>query len=175
VAVPSQAAALKAWGSRQNLFRDGLAKSSEDKAAIAAALAKPGVVLRRPAGSNAPYSENPGLPRIADMPKKKAEKNPPALHAVKAPQPAKGPVAKPRAMKEPAAKPPDRTLLDAAEKALADLKREEQRALAALDRRKAALDEETHSARTDFRNRRAKYEQALIDARRAYQRLLSRR
>src|SRR5437764_10987336 len=70
VAAPSRAAALKAWGSRQNLFREGVASETKDAQAVTAALAKPGVVLRRPAGSNAPFSENPGLPQIPRAPKK---------------------------------------------------------------------------------------------------------
>src|SRR5689334_17462813 len=74
VAAPSRAAALKAWGSRQNLFRDGSASETKDVQAVTAALAKPGVVLRRPAGSNAPFSENPGLPRIPNLPKKQVPK-----------------------------------------------------------------------------------------------------
>src|SRR6266700_8410933 len=80
VAAPSRAAALKAWGSRQNLFREGVASETKDAQAVAAALAKPGEVLRRPVGSNAPFSENPGLPQIPKAPKKK----PPAKAPVKA-------------------------------------------------------------------------------------------
>src|ERR1700716_573455 len=74
VAAPSQAAALKAWGSRQNLFREGVASETKDPQAVTAALAKPGVVLRRPVGSNAAFSENPGLPQIPNAPKKKPAK-----------------------------------------------------------------------------------------------------
>jgi len=87
VAAPSQAAALKAWGSRRDLFREGFAKASDDPAAIEAASAKPGVVLRRAAGSKAPYSENPALPQIPNVPKppkptpKKAVKEPPVRAA----------------------------------------------------------------------------------------------
>ena len=51
VAAPSRAAALKAWGSRQNLFREGVASETKDPRAVTAALAKPGVVLR-PAGGD---------------------------------------------------------------------------------------------------------------------------
>jgi len=71
VAAPSQASALAAWGSRQNLFREGLARVSDDPDAIRAALAQPGVVLRRPAGSNVPYSLNPPLPKLATRKKTK--------------------------------------------------------------------------------------------------------
>src|SRR3569623_1181065 len=50
VAVPSQKAALEAWGTRQNLFAEGMARVETDPAAVKAALAHPGQVLRRPAG-----------------------------------------------------------------------------------------------------------------------------
>src|ERR1051325_950041 len=78
VAAPSRAAALKAWGSRQDLFRDGQAKPASDPDAIAAALAKPGLVLRRPVGSNVAFSENPGLPQVPKAAKKKAPEKKPA-------------------------------------------------------------------------------------------------
>lgn len=55
-------AALEAWGADSNLFHQGAAKQSDDPDVIAATLAKPGVVLKRPDGSKAPFSEHPGLP-----------------------------------------------------------------------------------------------------------------
>jgi len=174
VAVPSQAAALKAWGSRQNLFRDGLAKPADDPAAIAAATAKPGVVLRRPAGSNAPFSENPGLPQVPSAPKKpkpaaapKTSARPPQLRIASGkPKPEKKP---------PPLKPPDRSKLEAAERAVAKVKDDEQRALTALEKRKAALGEEDRQLRQDFRQRREKADTALAAARKAYSNALSRR
>jgi small-conductance mechanosensitive channel len=51
VAVSSRAKALAAWGVRQDLFKEGVAKETDDAALRAEALAEPGVVLRRPAGS----------------------------------------------------------------------------------------------------------------------------
>src|SRR5205085_10312942 len=41
VAAPSQAAALRAWGIRQNLFADGLARTTDEPQAVEAALATP--------------------------------------------------------------------------------------------------------------------------------------
>ncbi len=64
VAVPSQAAALGAWGIRQNLFAEGMAKVAVDKAVVAAALAKPGVVLKRPLGTTGAYAEEAPLPKV---------------------------------------------------------------------------------------------------------------
>ena len=49
VAAPSMKAALAAWGSKSNLFHHGFAKETEDAKVVAATMAKPGVVLRRPA------------------------------------------------------------------------------------------------------------------------------
>lgn len=51
VAAHSQAVALVAWGTRQNLFAEGRAKVTHDPDALAAALAHPEVPLRRAVGS----------------------------------------------------------------------------------------------------------------------------
>ena len=52
IAAPSMKAALDAWGAGSNLFHQGVAKESQDPAVVAATMAKPGVVLRRPVGSD---------------------------------------------------------------------------------------------------------------------------
>jgi len=51
VAASSRAKALAAWGIRQDVFKEGQARETSDKALVKAALAQPGEVLRRPAGS----------------------------------------------------------------------------------------------------------------------------
>lgn len=99
VAVPSQAAALRAWGTRQNLFKDGIARPTEDGKAVEAALARPGVVLRRALGTNDPFGLDPGVPKIPDLPRGR----------------------KRTAAKEPRPEPVDRTALDRAEADLARL------------------------------------------------------
>jgi colicin import membrane protein len=63
IAVPSMKAALKAWGSNLNLFHKGLAREADDPDVVAAALAKPGVVLQRPVGTNEPFVEHAHLPK----------------------------------------------------------------------------------------------------------------
>jgi hypothetical protein len=55
-------AALEAWGAESNLFHQGVAKESDDPNVIAAAMAKPGVVLKRPVGFNGPFGEHSDLP-----------------------------------------------------------------------------------------------------------------
>ncbi|UQR64839.1 cell envelope biogenesis protein TolA [Bradyrhizobium sp. C-145] len=62
IAAPSMKAALEAWGADSNLFHQGAAKESDDRDVIAAAMAKPGVVLRRPVGTDRPFSEHAELP-----------------------------------------------------------------------------------------------------------------
>jgi colicin import membrane protein len=62
IAAPSMKAALEAWGSKSNLFHQGLAKEVDDPQVIAATMAKPGVILRRPVGTNRPFKEHADLP-----------------------------------------------------------------------------------------------------------------
>jgi len=62
IAAPSMKAALEAWGSKSNLFHQGFANEVDDPALIAATLAKPGVILRRPVGSDGPFREQADLP-----------------------------------------------------------------------------------------------------------------
>ena len=62
IAAPSMKAALEAWGAGSNLFHQGIAKETDDPDVVAAAMSKPGVVLKRPAGSNGRFGEHSGLP-----------------------------------------------------------------------------------------------------------------
>ena len=71
IAASSMKAALQAWGADSNLFHQGAAKESHDPDVIAAAMAKPGVVLKRPVGSDGAFSEHAELPTdLACKPKK---------------------------------------------------------------------------------------------------------
>ena len=58
LAAPPMKAALEAWGASSNLFHQGFAKESDDSDVIEAAMAKPGIVLKRPVGSNKPFRED---------------------------------------------------------------------------------------------------------------------
>ncbi|ESY86456.1 hypothetical protein [Mesorhizobium sp. LNHC229A00] len=66
VAAPSMKAAAEAWGSDPDLFKRGFAKQSENPKVIEAAIAAPGVVLRRPVGSRENFTEKAALPRAPD-------------------------------------------------------------------------------------------------------------
>src|SRR4051794_5348224 len=63
IAAPSMKAALEAWGTKTNLFHQGVAKEVDDPDVIAATMRKPGVILRRPVGSNGPFKEHAELPK----------------------------------------------------------------------------------------------------------------
>ena len=65
IAAPSMKAALEAWGADSNLFHQGAAKESTDPEVIAATRAKPGMVLKRPVGSDGPFGEPPNSRRIS--------------------------------------------------------------------------------------------------------------
>src|SRR5712672_2707334 len=77
MAAPSMKAALEAWGADSNLFHQGAAKESHDPDVIAATMAKPGVVLRRPVGTDRPFSEHAELPTDigGDGPRKATRKS----------------------------------------------------------------------------------------------------
>jgi colicin import membrane protein len=62
IAAPSMKAALDAWGAGSNLFHQGIAKETNDPDVVAATMSKPGVVLKRPAGSGGRFAEHSDLP-----------------------------------------------------------------------------------------------------------------
>ena len=66
VAAPSMKAALETWGADSNLFHQGAAKQSEDPDVVAATMAKPGIVLKRPVGSSGRFKEDAELPTDLD-------------------------------------------------------------------------------------------------------------
>ncbi len=55
-------AALEAWGAGSNLFHQGVARETDDPDVVAATMSKPGVILRRPAGSSGRFAEHSNLP-----------------------------------------------------------------------------------------------------------------
>jgi hypothetical protein len=65
VAARSRKAALAFWDAPPSLFATGFAAVTDDPAAVAAAMAQPGVVLKRPYGSRGPFKQHPDLPRLA--------------------------------------------------------------------------------------------------------------
>ncbi|WP_128925429.1 cell envelope biogenesis protein TolA [Bradyrhizobium guangxiense] len=134
IAAPSMKAALEAWGASSNLFHQGAAKETDDPAIVAATMAKPGVVLRRPVGSDGPFTESAELPTdLADddatpKGKNKSKAKPKPKSTTRSPKrPAK------------AAKPPSgKTDDQAARKAAAAFAKEERRREAARAKEEAA-------------------------------------
>lgn len=152
VAAPSQAAALRAWGVNQNLFASGEATLTTDEAAVTAATAHPEVPLRRAVGSSEPFALEPtSLPSVPDAPKKVAAK--PA------------PKTKPAA---PAKPPPDRSKLDAAEKALAELDEARKREEADFRREAEELESRRMAAQGAYVDARKSATSKVVDARTAY-------
>ncbi len=148
VAAPSQAAALRAWGTHQNLFADGEARSTVDPADVEAALAHPNVPLRRPVGTNEPFGLDPGLPRLPNLPDGKK----PGITRSK-------PIAKPA---------PDRSALDAARASLAKLGEDQQREEDGFRARRAQLEDEERQAERRWRDARTKAETTVARERQAY-------
>ncbi|HEX2560985.1 hypothetical protein [Phenylobacterium sp.] len=78
VAASSKPKALAAWGVHQDLFKTGAARETDDPALVEAALARPGEVLRRPAGSR----ETLAKLKPAKAPRPKKGPSPAALKRV---------------------------------------------------------------------------------------------
>ena len=88
VASASRKAALEAWGASAHLFTQGFAAETNEPALVKAALARPGMVLRRQFGSQGEFrAERPAL-RLVEAPAK-AEPKAPAKSPVKKSEPAK--------------------------------------------------------------------------------------
>lgn len=66
IAAPSMKAALEVWGASSNLFHQGAAEETDDLEVVAATMSKPGVVLKRPAGSDGRFTEHADLPDLKD-------------------------------------------------------------------------------------------------------------
>jgi hypothetical protein len=90
IAAPSMKAALEAWGADSNLFHQGAAKESTDPDVIAATMTKPGVVLKRPVGSDGAFGEHAELPKnLGHDGRKKAAHKPSAKAKKSSAQPDK--------------------------------------------------------------------------------------
>lgn len=153
VAVPSRAAALRAWETRQDLFAFGQAHEIDDPKAVAAALAQPGVVLKRAVGSTEPFAvEATSLPKVPDAPKR------PASMAI--PKPAAPPKAK--------APPADRTALTRAETALGEVDTARKGEEAECRRQEEVLDAARSAAQSAYVARRKAATAAVVEARSAY-------
>jgi hypothetical protein len=152
VAAPSRAAALRAWGSRQDLFANGQAKVTTDESAVAAATACPQTPLRRAVGSTDSYRLEPtNLPKVPDAPKKTPSKQ----------------AAKPKAA-SPGKPPPDRSRLAAAEKAVRALDEQRKREEADLRREEEDLEMRRQAAQKAYVEDRKAAMARVADARAAY-------
>ena len=87
VASRSRKAALEAWGASAHLFSQGFAAQTDEPALVKAALARPGVVLRRQFGSQNEFKAGPPALRLIGSPPK-AEPKVAAKASAKKPGPA---------------------------------------------------------------------------------------
>ena len=157
VAAASQAAALRAWGTHQNLFAGGEARVIDDPQAVKAALECPEVPLRRIIGTDNPFELNPrGLPKVPDAAKKWADTIDEKRPAAPSPAPKK-----PR-------KRADRGVLDKAEAVLRRVDDERKLEEAGLRTRQAQLDIERMNAQSRYIERRKAATAAVVTARQAY-------
>jgi len=144
VAVSSKSKALAAWGVRQDVFKEGAAYQTDDPVLVEAATAKPGEVLRRPAGTREQLSRLKSIKRPKPKPAKPAK------------------AAKPRGPSKAQLKK-----IATLERQLADFDAAHDREAAALERARADLDRREEALHARHEARRAKLEAALSAAREA--------
>jgi len=161
VATTSKAKALAAWGIRQDIFKEGLARETDDPELVAAATAQPGEVLRRQAAGRAELAKLKAAPRKPAKSKaepKPAKPPPPALETFKPPPKPKGP-----------SKAALKKVADL-ESRLAKANAEYEQAKFGFARERAELERREKALDADHAAHRQKLEDALSAARRALER-----
>src|SRR4051794_21012821 len=142
IAAPSMKAALEAWGTKTNLFHQGVAKEVDDPDVIAATMRRPGLILKRPIGSNGPFKEHADLP--TDLPT--------------------GEVRKGRSAKRPAKREPPREIDElAARKAALAFEREQRQREAERQKEEAELTKQRERREKAVRKAQAAIEAAKRD------------
>jgi hypothetical protein len=153
VAVPSRAAALRAWGTRQDLFAWGQAHEVYDRETVAMALAHPGEVLKRAVGSNEPFAVEPtSLPNV------------PAASA----RPKLKTIPKPKPKPEKARPPANRTALTRAEASLAAVDTARKAEEATFREQQDALDKARSASQATYVARRKDATAKVVEARGVY-------
>jgi len=142
IAVSSKAKALEAWGTKQDLFKEGLASETDDPELVKAALERPGEVVTRSALN--PQAVEAAL---AAMPKAKKGKKAEAAAPRSGPPPAL--VARVKRLEE----------------RLAELEERREAEKADFAERRRALDEHEAEAKAAFKRRRKEVEAELATAR----------
>ena len=184
IAAPSMKAALQAWGSETNLFQQGFAKETDDPAIVAATLAKPGVVLRRPVGSDGAFSEHAELPKELPIDKVKERSAKPRATTSEPPaQKVDDEAAREAALafererkrrdcerrKEEIAREKERKrreqAIAKAEAALEEAKRDHETKVEEIERDRAALDRRSQAEDARWEKQKEKLETALRRAR----------
>ena len=155
VAAPSMKAALKDWGIDINLFQQGLARQTEDPAIVAAAQSAPGRVLRRPIGSREPFREDAPLPKVKSGGKAKTKDRPrPANTSIKPKPDRRARTAQPHAAVDLRAIRDARAALEAAEARY-------RRKIAALDKKREAVERRARHEEEDWRRKKERLEAAI--------------
>jgi hypothetical protein len=184
IAAPSMKAALEAWGADSNLFHQGAARESDDPDVIAAAMAKPGVVLKRPVGSDGPFSEQASLPTdLGRGGKSSGSGGKPKSRKSRAARPADSAAERKAALvyereekrrqreraKQEAAAQRDRerrqVAVDKAQAALDEAEREHAETVAAIDAERQAIEKKAESADARWAKKSARLQAALRRAR----------
>jgi colicin import membrane protein len=183
ISAPSMKAAAEAWGVKTSEFKRGFAKETHDPEIVGATMAKPGIVLRRPVGSNGQFTEDAKLPK--GLPVEKVPRSTKRRAPIKEPQPRKvdDKVARAAALafereqkrrevarrKEEVAQEKKRKRRDQAiakaERALEQARQEHETGARRIERDRAALDRRSQEENARWKKQTDKLESALRRAR----------
>lgn len=161
VAAPSMKAAADAWGSDPDIFKRGFAKQTEDPKVVEATTAAPGVVLRRPVGSDGEFTEKAVLPKAPEGGRQ-------------APKASQDRAERADAGQKPEKKPDTKSDEKAKRDAAASLEKEKRDAAAALEKEKKRQALERAKAEAERERARKQREQMIAKADAAFERARSR-
>lgn len=194
VAAPSMKAALEAWGADANLFHQGFAQETDDRAIVTATMARPGVVLRRPVGTHGKFTVDAevsgaafaGKAKVAAKTQAKSEPNSEVPPKTSRQAPARPEATKPdrkaalayekerkrralQAQKEEAAQEREGQRRDraiaAAQAVLEEAEAAHVRSVKEIEKAQAALDRKSAAEETRWKTEKEKLQDALREAR----------
>jgi hypothetical protein len=171
IAAPSMKAAAVAWGTQTDVFKKGFAKETHDAAIVTATMHRPGVVLKRPVGSNEPFSEHAELPHLPSIdrlketrPKPRLKKQPAALVLERERKRREAARKKEEAAREKRRKQQEQAIVKA-ERAIELAEREHERKVKQIQKDRAALETRSEAEKARWDKQKQRLESALRRAR----------
>lgn len=140
IAAPSMKAAIEAWGANADIFHSGFAEETEDPKIVDAVMNKPGIVLRRPIGSDEAFGEKSKLPKPPPEERQPAKTSPKSGDVDRRDEKAKADELKKREAERQRAEKERARMIDAADAKLESAKGRHDKEMTRLAKRRADLE-----------------------------------